>query len=232
MKHTKFRNLSLSVFLIGSLALAGTPANASSLLTSTNTLNETQLSVDQPKEYEDGEIVKLLLAGQGLVAKDNPQVVEDLGFDPERPVADPQELQVVVDEYLAYSADFNEIRNTLESGDPRLVESGLVSFTEDFQAFVENEHGLQTDDKTPSAHTQNCDGSACVNVAAVANAAAAVNGAVYANVAGATFAVAAVAVIFVVGPVAYLADPDDPQNEMADFERDIITTSITDVLAA
>ncbi|MDV6261948.1 hypothetical protein [Rhodococcoides yunnanense] len=139
-------------------------------------------------KYSSGDIIKLLLAGQGPAADANPGLIRYLGFDPEKPITEPEALDALVSEYLAFDPSFDStVRPDLSSGDPLKAESGLVTFTESFQAFLA-EKGQQVPD-APQSRGCGAGAQVCFTAYAVVLA----NAALYANVAVATLAVATLA---------------------------------------
>lgn len=51
------------------------------------------------------EEVLLLLAAQGPIAQENPEVIELLGFAEEKPDTDPEALDLPIGDYLAFEPD-------------------------------------------------------------------------------------------------------------------------------
>lgn len=168
--------------------------------------------------YSSREIIKLLLAGQGQAADDNPDLIRFLGFDPEKPITDPDSLDALVSEYLEFDPEFDStVRPDVSSGDPLRTEAALVSFTETFQEFLAKK-GQEVPGETP-VQARGCGAGAEVCFAAYA--VVMVNGALYANVAVATLAVATIAFGWF-----YLMDDG---SSVSEIER---TTFISDLTSA
>lgn len=85
--HKKFLTF-IAAFL---MLLSFSPANAQS--TGVSSENSIDLNISG---FSQRETLELLLAGQGRIAQENPQVVKALGFDPERPVADEKRLSQLI----------------------------------------------------------------------------------------------------------------------------------------
>lgn len=95
---------------------------------------------DDLSGYGEREVLKLLLAGEGRIAQENPALEELLGFHPERAEISPQELSSVVDAYLVMYPEFsNDLYPRLTSGDPAQFESAVVNFYESLVAFIETD---------------------------------------------------------------------------------------------
>ncbi|NIH71688.1 hypothetical protein [Auritidibacter ignavus] len=171
----------------------------------------------QELKYSDQEVMQLLLAGQGKMAEENPDLIAYLGFNEETPHTNEENLNEIIADYLAYEPNFvDNVRTPLASGEPHEVEEALVYLSNSFAEYLET---LEAD--MPDAETQGiCDGGA--EICTTAYAIAVVNGLVYANVAGATAAVATLAVTWV-----YLMDPEGDSTQL---ERDLLTVKMIEAL--
>ncbi|WP_017609226.1 hypothetical protein [Nocardiopsis xinjiangensis] len=163
-------------------------------------------------DYSDQEILQLLLAAQGPIAEDHPELPRLLGFDEEKPHTDTEGLAVIIDEYLKFEPDFDElVSQPLQSGDPDEVDRALMAFTGSFMEFMEvsaEELGDGWEEQASGAGWT-WQGA---NVAIYANALGVANVVGYTNAGVATFALAAVAVVKL-----YL---DDSGPQGAGFERE------------
>lgn len=182
------RHKALTAFVVFAVAIFG-------FLGSTQASAQPIDSVDQAGSsgtevlttYSSTDILKLLLAGQGPAAEANPELIRFLGFDPEKPITEPEALDALVAEYLAFDPSFDStVRTDLSSGDPLKTESALLTFTDTFQAFLA-EKGQQVPD-APQSRGCGAGAEVCFTAYAVVLA----NGVVYANVALATLAVATI----------------------------------------
>ncbi|MEZ0167024.1 hypothetical protein AB2L27_19905 [Kineococcus sp. LSe6-4] len=222
-----------SVFLgvSPSIALADGKSTSAHEKSVNNTVEKKNAKGILPKKdkYSDEDVLKLLLAGQGPIAQKHPDLLNQLGFDPNRPMTDPAVLDNLVQLYMDYHPEFsNEIRRPLETGDPRAVERALIRLTEKYREFAQDVLGINSDEMVQARGA--CDGGA--KACTVAYIAAVANGAVYANVAGATFVFVAAAAVFVVGPVAYLDDKTDPYQRMTSMEKDIVTLNLAKAMSS
>lgn len=144
-------------------------------------------------EYNDRDVAKLLLAGEGPMA--TPKLTGLLGFDKKRPKANPEDLEKLLDLYLATVPDFHEtVSVPFQSGDPMRVDSALRKLSTTFNAFL-NEHGEspeREDEVSVSPYGWLWMGA---NVVIYANAVGVANAVGYANLGVATLALATIGVV-------------------------------------
>ncbi|WP_407319280.1 hypothetical protein UQW22_02545 [Isoptericola halotolerans] len=181
--------------------------------------------------YSDEEVLEFLFAGVGPIAEAHPEAVDALGFAEVRPEVDREELDRLIEDYLEFYPQFSkQVRPAVLSGDPLRVEQGLRLLSKKFASLVEERTAGEAKDQfdeSGSVSLQSvCSGPggwACT----IAYVVAVVNGAVYANVAGATMAVAALAVLWV-----YLEDGESmAMGDATAFEIQHRTAILTDALA-
>lgn len=164
----------------------------------------------------DGDLITLLLWGQGQIADEHPEISQDLGF-PEEPIAlDEQGVERVVSTFIETYPEFStKWAPAIKSGDPRKVDAGLEGFVADFTEFVE------TDQIFEDVRSQVGDSGlmkAAGDATVVWNAAAGVN-----VVAGATavvvalFVVAAATAIALAGGVVYLDNDESLSSTSVDM---------------
>lgn len=168
------------------------------------------------------DTLQLLLAGQGKIAQEKPEVVNALGFDPKRPVANAKVLNQIIDLYLEYSENYPGIHNQLTSGDPDKVYSALLEFNEDFKSFSANQNQAHSvPNKIGYKSPQDFCGRIVCGAAVVVVAA---TGVVYTHVALATAAVGTIAIV-----TWYLTDKN---STMMQFEKDEVTAKLTKAMAS
>lgn len=173
--------------------------------------------------YTDAEVLQLLFDGTGPVAEENPELLERLNFAEDRPAADPEMLDEVIEVYLDYHPTFEQdVLDPLTSGNPELVEVALVELTDTYFEMLEDEYEVS---ELPAAEAAGCGAGA--EVCVVAYAVAFVNAGVYANAAVATMAVVALAVV--PSAVSYLMAPDTADGELVKTE---LVASLTRALVA
>lgn len=221
---------SLTATLVSVLLLAGSPVMAASESDGARPGADNVSVVDIDRKYSDGDVLKLLLAGQGPVADDNPELLRYLGFAANRPMTDPEILDELVVDFLEYYPEFSEeIRAPLESGDPRQVEHALMDLTTVYEGYYLETYEVRLN--TGDYGMAGCGWAvACAYVAVTGLAVA--NGAAYATVAGVTFVFVAAAAVFIVGPIAYLDDKNGVDSRATALEKDEITLRIAEALAA
>lgn len=176
-------------------------------------------------KHSDRELLYFLLAGQGPIADENPDLLKAMNFDPDKPHTDEVALDQVIDEYLAYSGSFPSIKRSITSGNPAEVERGLKRFSDDFVTYLKQSEYLVSMEEQPGVTPYGfCGGTACGAVVVLVLA----NGVVYANVAIATMALAAGAIVTL---AVYLEDDEVSPNPMSEFERQEITARLARALA-
>lgn len=217
----------LATIAASTIAIVGT--STSIAVTETQTSNDGIPHVADSAEtfakHSDKDLLYFLLAGQGPIADDNPELLKSMNFDPNKPHTDEEALDLLINEYLTYSDSFPEIKQSLTSGDPAKVEQGLKQFSDDFVQYLEQSGRLVAMETQPDMTTFDfCGKTACGAAVVVVLA----NGLVYANVAVATLAVAAGAVVTL---AVYLEDNEASPNGMSEFERQEITARFARALA-
>ncbi len=166
-------------------------------------------------EYSDTEILKLLLAGQGDIADQHPQLRTVLGFAPDKPNTLDEPLMRVVRDYLGKSPNFHSsVAKPLQTGDPERADEALRSFTESFIEFARSNHEIQQG--APSSYARGWTYMGAY-VAIYVNALGVANAVGYANVGVATFALATL------GVVTFYLDGDNPANQ---FEREQVAAEV------
>lgn len=180
-------------------------------------------------KHSDKDLLYFLLAGQGPIADENPDLLRAMNFDPNKPHTDEEALDLVIEEYLAYTGSFPRIKQLLVSGEPEKVWEGLERFSNDFVQYLEQSERLEELEVQPLATANGfCGKTVCGAAIAVVLA----NGLVYANVAVATLALAGgAAVVLTVVVAAYLEEGKVKPNVMSEFERQEITARLTRALA-
>lgn len=173
---------------------------------------EIKESVAPIASYSDQEVLQLLLAAQGPVAENHPELPRLLGFDEDKPHTDTEGLVQVIDAYLEFEPEFAAlVAEPLQSGDPDEVDRALMDFTESFMEFME-----VSADQLGDGWQEQASGAGWTwqgaNVAIYANALGVANVVGYTNAGVATLALAAVAVVKL-----YL---DDSGPQGAGFERE------------
>ncbi|MBE1460496.1 SdpC family antimicrobial peptide [Nocardiopsis terrae] len=170
--------------------------------------------------YSQEEILQLLLAGQGPIAEAHPDLLDTLGFSPEKPHTDEEALDQLISDYLTYEKDFEEkVAVPVRTGDPQKVEAALVALSESFMGFLDA--SADNTGSSPTAAGWTYQG---VNVAIYANAVGVVNVAGYTNAGVATLALATLAVVTL-----YLEDEDASQNG---FEKQHVINELTEAMAS
>lgn len=184
---------------------------------------EKKLGQKTPNEslrYSDREVAQLLLAGQGTIAEEKPELLQQLGFSREKPTTDSTKLNLMIDEYLTTAPDFhNEVAVPFQSEDPRQVDEALASISESFLKYAE------TKQASAPANEASLQGWTWMGANAVlyANAAAVANAVVYTNAAVATLAVATIALV-----TWYLPDASGQASTIDRQER---ISTITKIMA-
>ncbi|MCX5069003.1 hypothetical protein OOJ91_24470 [Micromonospora lupini] len=238
MRNTKNRLVATAVAASLTLAIGtiGAPAAVAGPATSvTGDAKSSAVAADNPgratlksatrslQRYTDSELLELLLAAQGPVAEQHPELVRILGFDPAKPHTDDAALDAIVTAYLKHDRDFHEATaKPLQSGDPTRVNEGLRVFSVSFNEFIRAQGGNAVSGKSTFT-TQAGWFYMGANVAIYANAVGVANAVAYANVGVATFALATVALV-----TWYLEDGSAAGSQ---FERDILVNAFTDALA-
>lgn len=172
--------------------------------------------------YSDREVLELLLAGTGTIAKDNPRIVDVLGFAPGRARISDADLREVVDAYRAYNPDFRaEVLPGLTSGSPDLVQTALGEFYESVVDFFKTDpvfaEARTVAGRQPVVST-NATGQAVQNINFVVN----VNALLNVNVAAVAVAGAAVFALAYVW-TRYLDDP----NRLYDVDQANMIREVT-----
>ncbi|WP_250445563.1 hypothetical protein [Actinotalea sp. C106] len=163
--------------------------------------------------YSHEEILELLFNGTGRVAEQEPELLKRLNFAESHEKADPEKLAEVIDVYLEYHKDFeSDVLDRITSGDPRLVEEGLVSLTTNYLAMLEEEYDAEV--RVEAGPSSRCGAGAWACV--VAYVGGLVNVVVYANAAVATLAVVALAVV--PAAVSYLMEDDAATSQLVKTE--------------
>lgn len=180
---------------------------------------------DTIAKHSDKDLLYFLLAGQGPIAEENPDLLKAMNFDPQKPYTDKSALDTVISEYLSYSKEYPKIRQSLTSNNPHKVESGLKHFSDDFVRYLKQSDRLvNLENKIAVTPYGFCGKTVCGAALAVVLA----NGLLYANVAVATMALAAGAVVTL---AVYLEDDESNPNGMTDFERQEITARLARAFA-
>ncbi len=189
----------LLCILLGSVGISSAQASVSSIVTTKKS--------DFQGKYSAEDALRLLLAGIGPLAESNPRLLSLLGFAADRPVPSLAEVDPIVTDFLAYYPGFkSEVLPKLRSGKPRSVEAALATFTEKFYDYLNYRKAITNPEEQPQVTPYGCGVTwTCAAVAAFVVA----NGALYANVAVATFVVVAGAAVLVLLVVpGYLANKD------------------------
>lgn len=181
--------------LVALLAICGLLVGAGSGVAVAEPVLPGEESIRAVERYSDQDLLLFLFAGEGKIAKEHPDLLTYLGFDPNRPKANRGELHRLVRDYLEFDTDFSSsVRKPLSSGDPILVERALISFTDSFQTFLTTEKGQTFLPPSADATARGCGVfRICVGVTLLAVA----NAVLYANAAAVTFVAAAAAVVWV-----------------------------------
>lgn len=180
---------------------------------------------DTIAKRSDKDLLYFLLAGQGPIAEENPDLLKAMNFDPQKPYTDNSALDTVISEYLKYSKEYPTIRQSLTSNNPRKVKTGLKRFSDDFVRYLKQSDRLvNLENKKVVTPYGFCGKTACGAALVVVLA----NGLLYANVAVATMALAAGAVVTL---AVYLEDDEANPNAMTDFERQEITARLARAFA-
>lgn len=170
-------------------------------------------------DYSDTEILQLLLAGQGRVVDENPELRSILGFSPDKPNTLDAPLQAVIREYLSKAPDFNSaVSQPLQSGDPERVDEALRYFTKGFVEFAHSSHLVHQG--APSSYARGWTYMGAY-VAIYVNALGVANAVAYANVGVATFALATL------GVVTFYLDGDNPVTQ---FEHEQVAAEVARAL--
>lgn len=171
--------------------------------------------------YSQREVLQLLLAGEGVLADNNPGIVESLGFHPDRAPIEMETLDIVVDAYAAFNPTFqSDLMPYLTSGNPKAVTHALKEFYTTVISFWETDPIFE-EARTLAQETSGFElagrGVANVNVNVNVNVNAAAALAVVVVVVAGVVAVAAVAVV-------YLDDVDKPYGiDHTNMVRDLTT---------
>lgn len=114
--------------LLGSVAMSPAQASVSPTVTTKKS--------DFQGKYSAEDALRLLLAGIGPLAENNPRLLSLLGFAADRPVPSLAEVDPIVADFLAYYPGFkSEVLPKLSSGKPRSVEAALATFTDEFYGY-------------------------------------------------------------------------------------------------
>ncbi len=202
----KFRS-KLIAGAVAAVLVIGGGAGTAVATDSLSVLSGEASAVELQERYTDAEILEVFFNGTGPVADENPVLVQRLNFAEERELADPELLDRVINEYLAYNPSVGvDIIEPLSSGDPAQVEEALTTLSHSYLEFLEVQYGTKTDVSARS--DGGCWAGAAVCV--IAYGVVFVNGFVYANAAVATLAVAALAVV--PAAVTYLMDEESGES--------------------
>jgi SdpC family antimicrobial peptide len=187
-------------------------------------------------KYDDYALLQLLFAGVGPIADENPEILNQLGFNPKRPEVDIEQLNALIKEFLEFYPQFDvEVRDRLASGKPRSVEVALKALTAQYHAFLEANYAAALEESqehvSRQAAAKGCN-SAGAKVCVIAFAGALVNAGIYANVAVATMAVLAVAVIATLGVVTWYLEEDKTGAMGTRLERENMVAELAKVLHA
>lgn len=138
--------------------------------------------------FSDRDVAKLLLLGEGPMA--TPELVNLLGFDPNRPKADPAEVEKLLDLYLASVPNFHgKVTVPFQSGKPMKVDSALRTLSSTYNEFLRVNAAVPETGENPEFSAQGWAWMGA-NVLIYANAIGVANAVGYTNVGVATFALA------------------------------------------
>ncbi len=189
----------------GAVAVAAAPSHARTAVTAS-------AAEEHHVKYSDEDIVGLLVFAKGKAADEHPDLAAEI-----RAHRNEQTNQVTLaqiaeftKELMATDPEFHDkITVAVQINDPFQAQAGMERLNDDLKKFL-TAHQVQG--KSPNR----ADGWFWhdVNIAIEINALAAINGAVYANVAGATEAV--VALVVVPSAVSYGFDMSQPNSLDAD----------------
>lgn len=181
-----------------------------------------QSSGSADAEYSDRDVVALLAAGQGRIARDQPELLGQLGFAKDKPKTPEEPLRAFTTDLLAANPDFNRtVTKPLQSGDPVLVESALKEFSDAYIPLVKEAVNESSGSSAGKGEAQGWKWKA-TNVAAAVNAAVMANAVVYANAGVATNVAAGLVIV-----TWYL---EDGSMGVSGLEREHATGVIADSL--
>ncbi|MEV0260078.1 sporulation delaying protein family toxin [Streptomyces sp. NPDC050617] len=196
----------VAVLGTGAVAVAAAPSHARTAVTASAADGEHHV------KYSDEDIVGLLVFAKGKAADEHPDLAAEI-----RAHRNEQTNQVTLaqiaeftKELMATDPEFHDkITVAVQINDPFQAQAGMERLNDDLKKFLT---AHQVTGKSPNR----ADGWLWhdVNIAIEVNALAAINGAVYANVAGATEAV--VALVVVPSAVSYGFDMSQPNSLDAD----------------
>lgn len=151
---------------------------------------QTLASSASQSKYSDRDVAKLLLLGEGPMA--TPELNALLGFDPNRPKADPTEVEELLDLYLASVPNFHgKVTVPFQSGNPMRVDSALKTLSTTYNEFLREQTAVPENGESSNASARGWFWMGA-NVAVYANAVGVANAVGYTNVGVATFAVATI----------------------------------------
>lgn len=205
---------------IGGTAAANAASRPESARVNVNTQQVAAVVADPGavSTAEQLDLLALLLAGTGPLAEANPDLVQFLGFNPDRPAVDQAALRSLSKQYLKHDREFTSTAEAIASGDPMAVEAALVTFTASFHDFLTSQGKVAKDSSDRIAAT-GCGWKGCFAITLYVTA----NVAVYANVAGATNAVATLVLAWF-----YLMDSDGQETQL---ERDHLVSLMASSLS-
>lgn len=181
-------------------------------------------SADYLPSYSDRELLEFLVAGQGPVAVEHPELLTYLGFSADKPTTPQKSLNGFMKDYLVADPDFHtSVAVPMQSGDPATVNAALRQFSKELRAVVEDKVNSQPASK---AHANNAQAAGWTwrgaNIAVYANAVAVANAGVYANVGVATFVGAVLAIWYL----------EDGSMTGTEIEMDTFVSRVADALAS
>lgn len=145
-------------------------------------------------KYTDEEILALLLFGSGKAAEDHPDLAKKIKEQRPKgsPQATPEQIAQLAQKLREIDPGFHDaVTVAVQVNDPYQAQSGMKRLNEDLKKYMAQAKVPQTGDKvTPYGAVWHD-----ANILTEINALAFINGAVYANVAGATEAVVALVVV-------------------------------------
>lgn len=180
-------------------------------------------AADASATYTDAELLEFLVAGQGPVAREHPELLGYLGFAEDKPVTPAGPMKRFTRDYLAADPDFHEtVAVPVQSGDPEQVDAGLRQFSTELRAVV-REKIARSPKKAAATNAQAAGWTwRGANIAVYANAVAVANAGVYANVGVATFVGAVLAVWYL----------EDGSMTGSEIEVQTFVAELTDALAS
>lgn len=185
--------------------------------------------------YSDFDYASLLLTGTGRLAKAHPELVHQLGFDRLKGRAPQAQITTFINAFLKDSPTFHStVVTPLRSGDPYQVDNALRRVTTLLKSHLIRTGALRT---VEPGGRNTADGwyktrtTVVTNFGGAVNLGVLVNGGLYANVAVATEAVVAAAVVWLAGVfLTYQFDPSsqgaiDRQNMIAAFTKSMASAA-------